>query len=145
MLALTGAALIIVAGPALAARIVHIGNLDAMALAQKLATPFPTSAADWPELRIRAVVPQPDEPAVVLLLVDRPRHEQTATLLVRLAGRGEPSRSALLLSAWCQAGRAISPLRRGSVDIELRRRQSLERVCGRLLGEHTVQARLTAR
>lgn len=145
VLALTGAALVIAAGLALAARIVHIGNLDAMALAQKLATPYPSSAVDWPELRIQAVVPQPDEPAVVLLLVSRPRHDgQVATLLLHLDGAGACSRQVRLLSGWCRAGWSISPLRRGSADVELRRRQSLKRVRGRLLAEDAAPPRLTA-
>ena len=38
-LALTGAALFILTGLALAVRLVRIGNLDAMALAEKLAAP----------------------------------------------------------------------------------------------------------
>ena len=58
-LALAGAVLFIVAGLGAAARRVHVGGLDAQALAEKLAVPHPVSALDWPELRVRAVVPQP--------------------------------------------------------------------------------------
>ena len=47
------------AGLAWTARRVHVGTLDALALAEKVATPTPSSALDWPELRVRAVVPQP--------------------------------------------------------------------------------------
>jgi hypothetical protein len=125
---------------------VHIGNLDAVALAQKLATPYPSSAADWPELQIQAVVPQPDETTVVLLLVSRPRYDgQLATLVVQLDGAGQRSRSVQVLSGWCKAGCSLSPLRRSGAEIELRRRQSLERVRGRLLAEDTFPARLSAR
>lgn len=144
VLALTGAALLIVAGLSLAARIVHIGNLDAMGLAEKLARPYPASAADWPELAVRAVVQQPDEPATVLLLVDRPRLDIPAvTLLIRLDGPAE--RATRLLERWCRAGSSISPRSRAGAEIELRRRQSLERVRGRLLAEDGAPARAGAR
>ncbi|HXZ65335.1 MAG TPA: hypothetical protein VEH05_11410 [Streptosporangiaceae bacterium] len=144
VLALTGAALFIVAGLGVAARIVHIGNLDALGLAAKLATPYPASPADWPELAVRAVVQQPDEPATVLLLVDRPHHDTPAvTLLLELSG--PPERSMRLLESWCQASSSISPSLRGDAEIELRRRQSLERVRGRLLTEDSSPARAAAR
>ena len=68
-----GAVLFILTGLALAMRLVRIGNLDAMALAGTAAAPYPSSAADWPELRICAVVPQPGQPSVILLLVGWPR------------------------------------------------------------------------
>jgi len=47
--------LFICAGLACSARLVHIGNLDALALAEKMAVPDPASALDWPELRVHAV------------------------------------------------------------------------------------------
>jgi hypothetical protein len=143
VLALTGAALFIVVGLAAAARIVYIGNLDALGLASKLTTPRPRSAVDWPELAVRAVVAQPDEPAVVLLWVTRPGHEGAeATLLVELAG--SPDRSVRLLARWCRDGSSISPTALAESRIELRRRQSLERVRGRLLVEDSAQARASA-
>ncbi|MGO9143826.1 MAG: hypothetical protein ACLP70_20635, partial [Streptosporangiaceae bacterium] len=67
--ALAGAVLFIAGGLAWTARLVHIGNLDALALAEKIGTPDPVSALDWPELHVRAVIPQPGEPSVVLLRV----------------------------------------------------------------------------
>jgi hypothetical protein len=157
-LALTGAALFIIAGLGAAARMVHIGNLDALALAEKLDVPHPVSALDWPEFRVRAVVPQPGEPSEILLLAERPRHNgQTSTLLIevyigqrvgQLTTGSRPDYSAsdptavaplerqvALLSRWCDAGASVSPSRRGPAELELRRRQSLERVRGRLLAE----------
>jgi hypothetical protein len=143
VLALSGAALFIVLGLGAAARIVYIGNLDAMGLASKLLTPRPRSAADWPELAVRGVVPQPDEPAVVLLWVTWPgRDGREATLLVELAG--SPARSVRLLARWCRDGASIAPRALGETRIELRRRQSLERVRGRVLVEDNAQARATA-
>jgi len=138
-LALTGAALFILTGLAVAARLVRIGNLDAMALAEKLAAPCPGSAADWPELRIRAVVPQPGQPSVILLLVEWPGHRgQEATLLVLLDGADQ--RSLSRLSRWCADRSPISP-RRCQAELELRPRQSLERVRVRLLAEDAASGR----
>lgn len=56
--AVAGACLFIAAGLAWTARLVHIGAVDAQELADKLAAPEPVSAVDWPELRLRAAVPQ---------------------------------------------------------------------------------------
>lgn len=133
-LALAGAVLLIITGLLVSARLVHIGHLDAMELAEKLGSPEPVSALDWPELHIRGVVPQPDHPCLMMLLVSRPRHERTAAiLLVRIELGGQ---SALpLLSAWCAARASVAPSRRGDAEFELRRRQSLERVRGSLLAE----------
>jgi hypothetical protein len=142
--ALTVAALFILTGLALTARLVRIGNLDALALAEKLAKPNPSSAADWPELRIRAVVPQPGQPSVILLLVGWPGHHgQEATLLVRLDGTDQ--RSLPLLSRWCEGRSPISPRRYQAAELELRRRQSLERVRVQLLAEDAASASPSAR
>jgi hypothetical protein len=115
-----------------------VGNLDAHALAEKAAAPPPlVSALDWPELHLRSVVAQPDEPPLVLLHVDRPRHpRQQATLLVAL-DRGD-ERSLSLLSQWCVGAASLSPARRHdgeAGELELRRRQSLERVRAILITE----------
>ena len=142
--ALTGAALFILTGLALTARLVRIGNLDALALAEKLAKPNPSSAADWPELRIRAVVPQPGQPSVILLLVGWPGHHGLqAILLVRLDAADQ--RSLPLLSRWCADRSPISPRRCQATELELRRRQSLERVRVRLLAEDAASASLFTR
>ncbi|HEX3491540.1 MAG TPA: hypothetical protein VHU92_19495, partial [Streptosporangiaceae bacterium] len=130
-LALAGAALFIAAGLAVAARRVHIGNLDAQALAEKLAVPHPVSALGWPELRVRAVVPQPGQPLLVVLLVGWPGFDdRAATLLAGLDDEGQP---VALLARWCADGASVAPRRRGGQEFELRRRQSLERVSGSLL------------
>jgi hypothetical protein len=111
-----------------------VGNLDALALAQKVATPEPISALDWPELHVRTVVSVTDEPPVVLLLVEWPAHpERAATLLVRLDHAGQ--RSVPLLSDWCAVQASVSPTRREDGRLELRRRQSMERVRGFLVAE----------
>ena len=135
--ALAGGCLLIIAtGLAWTARLVHVGTLDALALAEKVGTARPVSALDWPELNVRAVVPQniPGEPSLVLVLVEWPGHrERSATLLMDL-GRAD-QRSLPLLSQWCAARASVSPTRRGDGELELRRRQTLERVRGLLIAE----------
>ena len=133
----TGAVLVIAliaAGLWWTARLVHIGNLDALALSEKVGTPHPVSALDWPELHVRAVVAQPDDPSVVLLRVRWPAHPQRAsTLLVAFDGADQPPLA--LLSQWRATGASVSPARHGDRGMELRRRQSLERVYGVLIAE----------
>jgi hypothetical protein len=132
--ALAGVILFMVAGLMWVARLVHVGNLDAQALADKLATPDPVSALDWPELRLRAVVPQPGEQPLVLLDVGWPAHpRQAATLLVALDS-GD-SRSLPLLTEWCDGQASVAPVRRGGAELELRRRRSLERVHAVMVAE----------
>jgi hypothetical protein len=127
------------AGLAWTVRLVRVGNLDALALADKIAVPEPVSALDWPELRVRAIVPQPDEQPLVLLLVSWPAHRQReATLLVALDR--DDRRSVALLSQWCSSRASIAPTRREGAGLEFRRRQSLERVHGVLIAENYVAA-----
>jgi hypothetical protein len=131
--ALAGAVLFIAAGLAWTARLVHIGNLDALALAEKLDVPYPTSLVDWPELRVRSAVSEPDEPLLVLLLVEWPARERLATALIALqADNGEAMRQ---LTQWRDEDAAISPARRDGDVIVLRRRRTLDRVTGRLIAE----------
>ncbi len=135
--AIGAAVLLIAAGLAWTAYLVHIGNLDAMELAGKVATPDPVSALDWPELHVRAIVPQPGEQPLVLLLVDWPAHPQRAATLLMALDSGD-DRSVPLLSQWCATQASVSPTRQGGADLELRRRQSLERVHAVLVAEdHT--------
>lgn len=126
----------IAAGLAWTARLLHIGTLDALALAEKTGTPRPVSALDWPELTVRAIVPQdiPGEPSLVLVLVEWPAYrERSATLLVDLGRAGQ--RSLPLLSKWCTSEASVSPTRCGDGELELRCRQTLQRVRGRLIAE----------
>ena len=136
----TGVVLVIAfiaVGLAWTAHLVRIGNLDAMALAEKLSVPEPVSALDWPELHVRAAVEQPGEPSRVLLSVEWPaRPQHAATLLVALDRADQ--QSMVWLSQWCTTQASVSPTRRGDAELELRRRQSLERVHGFLLAEDIV-------
>jgi hypothetical protein len=95
--------------------------------------PYPTSLVDSPELRVRSAVSEPDEPLLVLLLVEWPARERLATALIALqADNGEAMR---LLTQWRDEDAAISPARHAGDVIVLRRRQTLDRVTGRLIAE----------
>ena len=134
---LASATVLIAAGLAWTARLVHIANLDAHDLAVKLSVPKPVSALDWPELHLHAVVGQPDERRpVVLLHVDWPAYPQrAATLLLALDPRDQ--RSLPLLSQWCADQASVSPARQNGSELTLRRRQSLQRVHAVLVAEDT--------
>jgi hypothetical protein len=106
--AVAGVSLFIAAGLIWTARLVHVGNLEAQALADKLAVPDPVSALNWPELRVRAVIPQPEEPWLVLLHVGWPAHPRQAS---------------------------IAPVRQRGAELELRCRQSLERMHAVMVAE----------
>ena len=126
--------LLTAAGLAWTARLVHVSNLDALELASKVGVPHPVSALDWPELRVRAIVPQPGDQALVLLLVGWPAHPQRAATLLLAIDSGD-SRSVRLLSLWCATQAPVSPTRRDGAGLELRRRQSLDRVHAVLIAE----------
>ena len=126
--------LLAAAGLAWTARRVHVSNLDALELAGKVGVPDPASALDWPELRVRAIVPQPGDQPLVLLLVGWPAHPERAATLLLAIDSGD-SRSVPLLSHWCATQAHVSPTRRDGAGLELRRRQSLERVHAVLIAE----------
>lgn len=116
------------------ARLVQARSLDNLALATEAGTPDPVSALDWPELHVRAVVPQPDEQSLILLLVGwRGRQHKAATLLV--AVDSDDHRSAQLLTQWCETQASVSPTRCGGAHLEFRRHQSPERVHAVLVAE----------
>lgn len=134
-IALAGVILFIGTGLVWTARLVHIGNLDAQELADKTACPGPVSALDWPELRLHAVVEQPGERPVILLLhVGWPAHPHRQAMLVVALDEAE-QRSLTLLSQWCAGAASVSPSRGAGAELELRRRQSLDRVHAVLLAE----------
>jgi hypothetical protein len=133
-IAITGVILFIAAGLTWTARLVYIGNLDAQALADKTACPRPVSALDWPELRLHAVIEQPDEQRIVLLHVGWPAHPQRQATLV-LALDASERQSLALLSQWCAGAVQVSPVRGDGAELELRRRQSLDRVHALLIAE----------
>jgi hypothetical protein len=137
--ALAGVIVLMAVALTWAARLVHIGNLDMQALADKLAKPEPVSALDWPELRVHAVIPEPGEAPLVLLQVGWPAHpRQTAALLVALDYGDE--RSLPLLAQWCALRSSVAPVRQQGPELEFRRRQTLERVHAVLVAEQLMAA-----
>jgi hypothetical protein len=131
--------LIVAAGLYWTARLLHTGNLDAHGRAEKLGAPDPGSAFEWPELRVHAVIPQPGDPALLLLVAVWPAHpECSSTLLLDVSP--DSGRSLALLSHWCGTQAPLSPMRLPGEQVELRRRQSLQRITGRVLSEDVVVA-----
>ncbi|HEY6496761.1 MAG TPA: hypothetical protein VIZ43_26085 [Trebonia sp.] len=132
-IALTVIVLFLGAALVWAGRMLHISNLDAQALAEKVAFPAPASALEWPELRVRSAVPQPDRLSPVIVQVGWPAYpDRIATLLVALDH--DERRAVSLLAEWSASGAAVAALRHGT-ELELRRRQSLDRVHAILLAE----------
>jgi hypothetical protein len=139
LIATAGAAgiILLMAGAlAWAARLIYVSNIDAYSLADKISRPEPVSALDWPELQVRAVIPSPDGQLLVLLYVGWTAHpHRWATLLVALDSGDQQSLS--LLSQWCNRQASVCPMRQGGTELELRRRQTLERVHVVLVAEDT--------
>lgn len=132
-IACTGILLLLVAALTWTARLLRISNLDAQALAEKTAYPEPKSALEWPELRVQSVVPQPDDLSPVILQVGWPAYPQrTSTLLLELDH--DEAHALSLLCQWSMTGAAVAAQRQGP-ELELRRRQTLERVHAVLLAE----------
>jgi hypothetical protein len=123
----------------LSARLVRLGILDALALAEKTAVPDPESALDWPDMCLRAVLAEPDDESLVILHVIWPAHPaRESTLLMALDP--DDQRSIALLSRWCAGHASVCPMREPGTGLELRRRQSRERVYARLLAEDFTRA-----
>jgi hypothetical protein len=83
---------------------------------------------------VQAIIPQPSDQLLVLLLVGWPAHPQRAATLLLAIDSGD-HRSVPLLSLWCATQAPVSPTRRNGADLELRRRRSLERVHAALIVE----------
>jgi hypothetical protein len=115
------------------ARRLHVSGLDAQALAEKVAFPEPASALEWPEMQVRSVVPEPDELSSVIVQVRWPAYpSRVAFLLVTLDH--DERRALSLLSRWSVTGASVMAERQGA-ELELRRRQTLERVHAILIAE----------
>jgi hypothetical protein len=138
--ALASMIVLIAAGLAWTARLVHISNLDAHDLADKLSVPVPVSALDWPELHLNAVVAQPGEQPVILLHVDWPAYPQRAATLLLALDRDD-WHALSLLSRWCADQASVSPARQNGSELTLRRRRSLDRVHAILVAEDTAPSR----
>jgi hypothetical protein len=134
-----GVLVFIAAGLTWTARLLRIGALDALELAEKVGAPHPSSALDWPELRVRAALDQdlPGEQPLVLMHVEWPAHpEAQAVLLIDFGDRRDQSLQ--LLGQWCARRASVSTTERAGA-VEMRRRQSLERISGILVSEDCVR------
>jgi hypothetical protein len=117
----------IAAALASAVRLVRIGARDSRDLAAKLAIPFPRCAADWPELRLDAVVPDPDRAKRVLLLARWPAYPERRTLLVLDVDAGA-SRAHRLLMHWRDLDASLAPDLLAGNRLLLRRRRTHDTV-----------------
>ena len=127
-------------GVAYTVRSLHVGMLDAMALASKTAVPRPRSARDWPELRLDAVVPAPSYDGDILVVARWPGRPGTVSTMV-LRSDGSRERALRWLADWCRRDVAISPMPWQRDGIELRPRRASRRVCACVLAEElTVSA-----
>jgi hypothetical protein len=118
---------------AFAAYLIHVGMLDAAALAEKTSVPRPKSAVDWPEMRLCSVLAEPEDRNYVLVSVVWPaRPRETAVLLFEVSDRKREFRT---LEHWSSTDASVIPLRRADDVVELRRRRSLQRVHAHVLAE----------
>jgi hypothetical protein len=132
-IALPGLIVPFAAGLVWTVRLLHVSGLDAQALAEKVAFPEPASALEWPEMQVRSVIPEPDELSPVIVQVSWPAYPSRVAFLLVTLDRDE--RLALsLLSRWSVTGASVTAERQGA-ELELRRRQSLERVHAILIAE----------
>jgi len=80
---------------------------DAAGLPDPAAVPFPCRVADWPEVRLDAVVPDPEQAEHVLLVARCPAHPEVRALLV--VEVDHPANFAhRLLMHWRDVGAALS-------------------------------------
>jgi hypothetical protein len=135
-IALAGVILLLAAGLTWSARLLRISGLDAQALAEKAAFPQPASAFEWPELQVRSIVPESGTLSPVIVQVGWPAYpEQVSNLLVLLDQ--DDQRALPLLAEWSSTGASVAAQRQGA-ELDLRRRQSLDRVHAILLAEDYV-------
>ena len=123
----------VAASVAWSVRRVRTGARDANDLAAKIAVPRPCCAADWPEIHLDAVVPDPDNGCRVLIVARWPAHPEARALLVLEVD--EPvSRTQRLLARWRDADASLSP-RAVDDGLVLRRRHTQDSVHAVVLRE----------
>ena len=132
MVALVVAGLGMVMAAGAAVRLLWIGNLDALDLAAKVAIPYPTTARDWPELRIDAVLPSPAGSEVLLAVRWPGRPENRSVLVVAALDDRAACR---YLTEWCATRASLSPTPHGPSGLDLRRRRTFQRVELEVLSE----------
>jgi hypothetical protein len=115
-------------------RKLNVGALDAICLAAKTAVPNPSSACDWPELRIDALLVAPGDNKEALVEATWPgRPENRATLVVHFNSTKQSDLQ--ILRGWQLQGASIVPMPSSSTGIELRRRGTRTHVDATVLSE----------
>jgi hypothetical protein len=112
---------------ALAVHRFRVATRDSFDLATKLSAPDARRVRDWPELRLDAVVIDPDAGNRVLVSVHWPAHPERQALLTidvteSLGGAHR------LLHQWRDIGASVSPRACGADALVLRRRRSNDTV-----------------
>ena len=137
MVAIVAFAALIVAVSATITRAVlmlRVGARDSGDLAGKLAISRPVRAGDWPELRLDAVVPDPERDERVLVTARWPAHPESRALLV-LAVDQPVSRAHRLLMRWRDSQASLSPVIDAAGVLSLRRRRTNDVVVAILIDE----------
>jgi hypothetical protein len=117
-----------------AVRLIRAGMRDSLDLTAKLAVPNPVRAADWPELRLDAVVFDPEGSDQVLMVARWPARPGSRAFLV-LEIDDPPKRARRLLAEWRDGDAAISPRAVGGRGLVLRRRRSNDMVRAQVVRE----------
>jgi hypothetical protein len=129
---LTSFSLVVTGGLAWAIRRFRIATRDAVDLVAKLAVPRPVYAADWPELRIDALVCDPHAPARALVVARWPaKPEPSALLLIEIDLPSDRAKETL--ARWRSDAVSISPRWLPEGRMMMRRRRSNECVNVRLV------------
>jgi hypothetical protein len=115
-------------------RLIRAGMRDSLDLTAKLEFPNPRRAADWPELRLDAVVFDPGGANRVLLAVRWPAHPDPRALLM-LEVEESPARAQRLFAAWHDSDASVSPRALEDERLLLRRRHSNRAVSARVVSE----------
>jgi hypothetical protein len=117
--------------------VLRVSSQNAKELVAKLEHPRPSSARDWPELRVETVVPDPDVPNSLLVVVQWPAHPSPRSLLV-LTTAGSDERARRLLVNWRDSEASVSATRVGDRGVVLRRRRDHQELRAVLVHESSV-------
>jgi hypothetical protein len=97
----------------------------------------PDSARDWHELRVETVVPDPDVPNTILVVVQRPEKPSPRSLLL-LSAAGSDERARRLLVSWRDSEASLSSTRVGDRGVVLRRPRDPQQLRAVLIYESSV-------
>ncbi len=117
-----------------ATHLIFVGARDSSDLAAKLLVPFPVRAADWPELRLDAVVIDPERGERVLVVARWPAHPESRVMLDLEVG-DPASHAHSLLMFWRDMNASLSPRSDPGDQLLLRRRRTQDTVSARVVGE----------